>query len=96
MFYAYHSRNEVPEFAAFETKEDAVNWVVSEVDKPERVYVDEHGDLACDSRYLYDFGFEVYSSLEAAIKAQASLDPEITIFVIRKLLDVAEEAETEY
>ena len=94
MFYAQITKDGI-EFAAFETENEASQWIVTELgsDYAGKVWVGESGMLCVADKWFPDFTVQVHASLEDAIISNARLDPGAAAQVLRSLCDAIEMAE---
>jgi hypothetical protein len=95
MFYAQITKDAV-RFHAFETERAAGEWIIAELggDYANDFWIDDDGILYQSSRSL-DFGATIHTCLQSAVEAQALLDPDAAIIVLRALCDAIEQAPEE-
>jgi hypothetical protein len=90
MFFAEITKDEVA-FKAFETEQDAVQWIIDELgsDYQNDFWVGSDGKLHRSGR-CFDFTVCVHDSLASAIVNNSGLDPSAAIGVLRALSDAIE------
>ena len=92
MFYAELTKDRI-EFRAFETEREASQWLLEEIGEgyADAFWIDGwNGHLHVDSERMFDFTARVHTSLFAAIRAQAHLDPEAAAPVLRAMAEACE------